>query len=160
MCFSKKIKILVLCLSVLIGSMGYINYSYAASSNSSPSIPKPTTLPGPSTGNAAENENYLISNLIPTVAKGLLGLLGGGSLIFMIYGGVQYLMSFQNEENATNAKKTIQYALMGMLFGIFSYSIVNIVSYLDGLQGTQTPDDIIVCETGFHLEGKVCQKDK
>lgn len=115
------------------------------------SIPKPDTLPGPAqeidiNGNtiALDADTYLTNRLIPTIVSNLSGILGAVSLFFLIYGGIQYLTVYNQDDRASNAKETIKWALIGLLVGILSYSIVNIIGYLDGLQGSQTPQTIQV----------------
>src|SRR3989339_944032 len=141
----KKFILLIFSALIVINLMQSITY---ADNFQAPTIPKPATLPGPVSNSADQNKNYLTNNLIPTIVKGSLGILGGASLIFLIYGGVQYLMSFQNEEHANNAKNTIIYALAGLMLGILSYSIVNIIGYIDYIDATQRPKNIVVCPVG------------
>ncbi len=110
-------------------------------------IPKPTTLPGPVSESAEKNRTYLTDTLIPTIVKNLSGILGSASLFFLIFGGVQYLTAYNNTDRANNAKNTIVYAIIGLCIGILSYSIVNIISYLDGLKATQKPGPPIIVNT-------------
>lgn len=142
-----------------------LNTVYAASSDfTPPTIPKPATLPGPAKNDPVSNENYLTNELIPRVVRGALGILGVGSLFFVILGGVQYLITFQDEANAENAKKTIQYAIYGLIIAIFSYSIVNIISYIDGINATQDTNikTIKSCGTGYiyDAEHDLCKQEQ
>ncbi|MBT6068971.1 hypothetical protein HOG48_04410 [Candidatus Peregrinibacteria bacterium] len=95
-----------------------------------PTIPKPRLLPGPS---EADNsglvyERYFITDLLPTLIRGAVNLLGGITILALMYGGIQYLTSFGDDTKNENAKRTIIFAIVGLLIAIFSYTIVSIVS--------------------------------
>ena len=95
-----------------------------------PIITKPDTLPGPSSRTDAEDnhERYLITDLIPTLIRGAINLLGGITIIALMIAGVQYLVAFGDDTKIDNAKKNITFALVGLLIAMFSYTIVRIVS--------------------------------
>jgi len=54
-------------------------------------------------------------------------LIGGVSLVFVIIGGFRYMMSGGNEESVTQARKTVLYALVGLIVVMLAVAIVNIV---------------------------------
>ena len=95
-----------------------------------PRIPKPDLLPGPSafedTGNV--HERYFLTDLIPTLVRSGINLLGGLTVVALMYGGIQYIIAYGDDTKSENAKKTIQYALIGLLIALFSYTIVAIIS--------------------------------
>ena len=95
-----------------------------------PVITKPDTLPGPSSRTDAEDnhERYLITDLIPTLIRGAINLLGGITIIALMVAGIQYLVAFGDDTKIDNAKKNITFALVGLLIAMFSYKIVRIVS--------------------------------
>ncbi|GEM_PF-1311627 len=67
---------------------------------------------------------WIISNVI----SGLFALLGILAILFLIVGGVRYISSFGNSDQAQAAKKTITYAIIGVAIAISAYTIVKLVS--------------------------------
>ena len=56
---------------------------------------------------------------------------GSVAVFFLILGAIQYITSLGNQERMDSAKKTIQYAGLGLVVVIFSYAIVtNIISLI------------------------------
>ena len=56
---------------------------------------------------------------------------GSVAVLLLVIGGIRYVMSFGNEEQQGGAKKTIQYALIGLVVVIFAYAIVtNIIDLI------------------------------
>gem|GEM_PF-1784242 len=112
-----------------------------------PLIPKPDTLPGPSplTDTGDNHERYLITDLIPTLIRGAINLLGGITIIALMIAGIQYLTAFGDDTKIDNAKKNIIYALVGLLIAMFSYTIVRIVSEVP-LSGTNEAPQATVDE--------------
>jgi TRAP-type C4-dicarboxylate transport system permease small subunit len=53
-----------------------------------------------------------------------LPLIGAAALAFVIYGGVQLVMSGGDPEKVTKAKKTLTWAIAGVLLIAFSYFVV------------------------------------
>lgn len=102
-----------------------------------PTIPDIKTLPGPSSGMKLENTNqYLTSNLLPHVARTVTGLAITLSVIFMIFGAIQFLTAYGNEEKIGNAKKTIIFSVVGLVISLLSFAIVQLV-FFTGFQVTQ-----------------------
>ena len=72
----------------------------------------------------------------------------------MIVGGIQILTAYGNEEKVSAGKKTMTYAIVGLLIAILSYAIVSIISGVrlagtpqQGQQGTQTETSTDTNET-------------
>lgn len=57
-----------------------------------------------------------------------LGLIGGVSLLFIIYGGYLMMTSSGNPEQLAKGKSRILYAVVGLLLGIFGYIFVQILA--------------------------------
>ena len=66
-----------------------------------------------------------ISDLILIIATYAIDLAGIVAIIFIIYGGYQYITSAGNEENAHKGIKTLTFAIIGLLIVFASYAIVN-----------------------------------
>ena len=63
----------------------------------------------------------------------LLPIVGIISILFIIIGGFQYIVSRGNEEQAETGKKTLTNAIIGLVITILSYYIVVIV--INALKG-------------------------
>jgi len=66
-------------------------------------------------------------SIIQTVLQDLFGVIGGLALIFIIVGGLRYIYSNGNPQNAATARGTIIYALVGLVVAIVAESIVALV---------------------------------
>lgn len=64
------------------------------------------------------------------VAKGFLGVIAIWASVFIIIGGFQMVMSAGNEEAVLKAKKTITWAVLGLVVAVMSFSIIAIVQNL------------------------------
>lgn len=64
------------------------------------------------------------------IAKGFLGVIAIWASVFIVVGGFQMVMSAGNEEAVLKAKKTITWAVLGLVVAIMSFSIVAIVQNL------------------------------
>lgn len=69
-------------------------------------------------------EEFFLDSVIPT----LLSIAGIVAVIFIILGGFRYVSSAGNEETAEKAKKTLMYAIIGLVVVIMSFAIVRIVA--------------------------------
>jgi chromate transport protein ChrA len=102
-----------------------------------PTIPNIATLPGPNSNNKLEETNtYLTSNLLPHIARIVTGLAITLSVIFIIFGAIQFLTAYGNDEKLGNAKKGITFAIIGLIISLLSFSIVQII-FFTGFQVTQ-----------------------
>ncbi len=73
------------------------------------------------------DENSKPSDLFAKILNFGLGIAFVVAVIMVMYGGYQYITSAGNEEQATNGRKTLIYALIGMVIVIMSFVIVNAV---------------------------------
>ncbi len=79
---------------------------------------------------------YFQGTYLPAITNVIIGMAGGLTFLFIVIGGIQLLTAYGDEEKITGAKKTITYAIVGLLVAILSYAIVSIIS---GIQIGQTP---------------------
>lgn len=68
-----------------------------------------------------------IRPLILTMLRFGLGFLGLIAVIMIIYGGILYVTSAGNEENATKGKKILMYSIVGIVIIFISFALVNTV---------------------------------
>jgi len=57
----------------------------------------------------------------------ILGFVIMIAVLAIVWGGIQYLTSAGNEDQARSGKKTIQYALTGLVIAGLAYAIINII---------------------------------
>ena len=57
-----------------------------------------------------------------------LGLIGGVSLLFIIYGGYLILVSQGNPQKINDGKSYILYAIIGLLLAIFGYVFIQLIA--------------------------------
>lgn len=62
-----------------------------------------------------------------TIVNVMLFLIGTLSVIMLIYGGIQYVISSGDAGKVNNAKNTILYAIVGLVVSVLAYAIVNFV---------------------------------
>lgn len=87
---------------------------------------KPVNLPGITTNtlNAETKINLFVSFFIDFI------LYASGSLavLYLVIGGIRYVVSFGQQDGMDNAKKTIKNALLGLLGVIMAYFVVTNVT--------------------------------
>ena len=77
---------------------------------------------GGKSGTLATKEDF--KNAVTAVATLLAGASGTVAIIFLVYGGVQYIGSAGNQETATKAKQTVTNSIFGLVIIVCSYVIV------------------------------------
>lgn len=65
--------------------------------------------------------------IMASITRAILGLLGVVSIVYLIWGGYLYLTSGMNSDLAERGKKTVRYAVTGLIIAILSYIIVTVV---------------------------------
>ncbi|HYV34046.1 MAG TPA: hypothetical protein VE973_04335 [Candidatus Limnocylindria bacterium] len=73
-----------------------------------------------------------LTQLFLLLIRDILQLVPIVSVLFIIIGGFQMVSSAGNEERLVKAKKTILWAVMGLVFALLSFSIIAIVKNLLG----------------------------
>lgn len=67
------------------------------------------------------------SSTLQTILSVAFMIIGALAVIFIIVGGIQYVLSGGNPEQTTKAKNTILYAIVGLIVSILATVIVNFV---------------------------------
>jgi len=90
---------------------------------------RPGNLPGtPDVGGGAETT---INQILQFAINLILYASGSVAVFFLVLGGVRYITSFGNQEMMDGAKKTIKYAVIGLLAVILAYAAVtNIIDLI------------------------------
>ena len=68
-----------------------------------------------------------LSNVIVNIINGIIGVLGIVAAIFILVGGINYMTSAGDVSNIEKAKKTILYAVIGLIIAVLTFAIVNFV---------------------------------
>jgi hypothetical protein len=121
-------KIITLALTGMI-AMAVCATAYAA---------KPTIIPEgtkealqiPKSPSGTEESLYFRGGYLPEMTKIVIQGAGVAAVLFIIIGGIQILTAYGNDEAIGKAKKTIEYAIIGLLIAILSYAIVSIISVI------------------------------
>lgn len=79
------------------------------------------------TQGAADTGAGTIDSVVQNVINILLFIVGAGSVIMLIIGGIQYITSTGDQQRVANAKNTIIYAVVGVIVAILAYALVNYV---------------------------------
>ncbi len=88
----------------------------------------PPALPGAPPGETMEPETYFGGVFIPAFTKVVIGAAGATAILFIIIGAVELLTAYGSDEKITKGKKTITYAIVGLLIAMLAYAIVTIIS--------------------------------
>lgn len=71
-----------------------------------------------------------VTTLLSNAAVILMGFVGALSVIFIIVGGIQYITSAGNSDGSARAKKTITYAVGGLILALSTTAIINLINTL------------------------------
>ena len=73
-----------------------------------------------------EPNTLVIADIIIKISGWILSFTGLIAILFIVYSGIQYITSAGNPDQIGNAKKTLTYAVIGLIVVILSYSIVKL----------------------------------
>jgi FtsH-binding integral membrane protein len=129
-------------ITAILITLTLISTSFAARAPIIPEgVPEEERLLIPSTPSAEQSEeNFLRNVFLPNLTKNFIIVAGGLAFLFVIVGGIQILTAYGNDEKLGSAKKTITFAIVGLLIAMLSYTIVAIISsiQLDNPPPTET----------------------
>lgn len=74
-----------------------------------------------------------IPGLISNVISLLFGLVAIVAVILIIYGGARFVLSGGDEKQVEGARKTITYAIIGLVVVLLSFAIVNLIGFIAGV---------------------------
>ena len=78
-------------------------------------IPQPDNVPGD------------FEQSIKNATDWILGFVGMIAVLMLIWGGINYLTSAGDEDKARTGKKTISYAIIGLVIAGIAYALVNVI---------------------------------
>jgi len=71
-----------------------------------------------------------IADVFADASLFLLSIVGGITLLVVVFGGILYLFAGGNPEAQTKAKGTVTKAILGLVFILSSYAIINQISHI------------------------------
>ena len=103
-------------------------YANPANCNGDPTAGDPLTSGAACSQGASQKENLFGQGGIFTVAADtLIFLVGAISVIYLIIGGLRYVISNGDSKAVTAAKDTILYAIVGVVIAVISFALVQFV---------------------------------
>lgn len=111
--------IFLLTFALIFATMFFVNNVHAQDNNNQKSIIQTIVGNNPE---AADKEQ--VAKSVTRFANILAGAASTIALIFIVIGGIQYITSAGNQEQAQKAKSTLTWAIIGFILIIASYSIV------------------------------------
>jgi Type IV secretion system pilin len=88
-----------------------------------------TNCPVVNPGNVQGGKDGIVG-LIISAAQLLTFIFAAVAVLFLVWGGVQYVTSGGDDGRVKNAKNTILYAIIGLVITIVAYAIVGVISNL------------------------------
>lgn len=82
----------------------------------------------PHIADTGKEEVFITETLLPNMTKNFIAFAGAAALLFLIIGAIQLLTAYGNDEKIATGKKTITYAIVGLVIALLSYAIVSIIS--------------------------------
>jgi magnesium-transporting ATPase (P-type) len=96
-------------------------------------ITPPVTASEPETiKNPIKSETFFAVAL--HVMQYMLAAIAGIAVVFIMFGGVELMISQGNQEMVTRGKETIVWALLGLVAALFAFSLVAIVQNFTGFK--------------------------
>lgn len=76
---------------------------------------------------SAKADLFAPNGVFATIANTLIFLVGAVAVIYLIIGGLRYVVSNGDSKNVTAAKDTILYAIVGIVVAVISFALVQFV---------------------------------
>lgn len=101
----------------------------AAAANCNPDTTTNPIADGAGCAQAAGTSSNLFAQggVFQTVSNTLIFLVGAVAVIFLIIGGLRYVISNGDAKNVEAAKNTILYAIVGIVVAVISFAVVSFV---------------------------------
>lgn len=76
----------------------------------------------------------------------LFALVGIAAVILVAYSGVKFILSGGDAKQVEEARKTLTYAIIGLVVVLFAYAIMNLIAYITGVNCFVTFLDFGECQ--------------
>lgn len=76
-----------------------------------------------------------IQGVLYNISRWLIGIVGLLAMLALIWGGILYIISFNNDQYLNNAKGIIKWAIIGLAIVLLSYVIIRTVAVFVGAPG-------------------------
>ncbi len=74
-----------------------------------------------------------IPEVIQNVINGFLYFAGTVAMFFIVFAGIKYLLSGGDPKQVEGAKKTLTYAIIGLIVVLSAFFIINFLHYITGV---------------------------
>ena len=129
-----SLQALVLVLGIGSASVAGLAISAAPAYGASANCTDATTASDPLTagascsqGGSQKDNLFGQGGIFTIIANTLIFLVGAISVIFLIIGGLRYVVSNGDSKNVTAAKDTILYAIIGVVVAVVSFALIQFV---------------------------------
>ncbi|MBU0728093.1 pilin [Patescibacteria group bacterium] len=116
----------------IIGLLIASQKTFAASIGSGDSIISPPAgrdvLPGGGLQSETIQESFVFSKILPFIIDYALRAAIVLAVLVLIFAGYQFMTAFGNTEKHEEARKTIIYALIGLILALTAYGIIQIIT--------------------------------
>lgn len=110
-----------------LGTASFLASATFAFAQTSTTLNNPTNIQG-------------IGNLFDLVFRFLIGIVGGLAIIFLIIGGIRYILARGDEKAAKGAKDQITAAIIGLVIALLAVAIVIIIGNLFNVSNLNVVD--------------------
>lgn len=90
---------------------------------------------------------HCIPVLIQNVLFWLLALAGIAAVILIVFAGLKFILSGGDSKQVEGARKTMTYAVAGLVLILLSYGIISFIAYITGVSCIKGPFNFDNCET-------------
>jgi len=88
-----------------------------------------------------------LTDMLIVIMKWLLAIIAVWAVVFIVIGGFRMVMAQGNEEQYTSAKKTITWAILGLVIALLSFSIVAMIQNFLGVKVSPTTPAVNVLDS-------------
>ncbi len=115
---------LVLSLGIGVGSLAVAGPAVAATCSDSLTIDNGAACAKP---DSAKENLFAPNGVFATIANTLIFIVGAVAVLYLIIGGLRYVVSNGDSKNVEAAKNTILYAIVGIVVAVISFALVQFV---------------------------------
>lgn len=144
---------------VVVQQIFFCGFTFAQSVAPTP-VKEPTPISSPTVtfSHVGDSGVYGIVGIIQEFGGWLLLIAGALAIVMVILGGVRYMVSMGNPQQTEGAKKTIMYALIGLIVIVLSGSVAKLVTFFfTSPPQPQAVKDVSAKIKAGEVQGKVSQ---